>query len=493
MSTDANQTLKLINTLKEEPFLSLNASLLNLPKSNPATAALIRSYKRYVIKEAQLAYIKREAGHVRQQMLVKGVKVFSVSAGQYMTWKDPERLADPLCEPDVSGIPMLRNYLLTLPAEANYEDLREHIFETLPDIEDHVDSIVANFDDDDAYNELRAYLAQSIPALTLKLRDMSNGTPNTLIQGLWTDIEKASIARKLQTLVDSWRPPKIRFSTFAKMLRENGIPQSGKAHGRNLNEEILRQYKMQLHRWKDDMILRSEELGTQLNEPVQSLLQAIQSRFDQTPADPDYKIRANEALKKSVQRTAIAQGRLYLSLASSVRETYLRFATEDDKRCPIAKAMKLIYRRIAQMNIGQKNRSQFMREELARSITETTDEEVSVIDAMQSQILDQQVKAWQADCKTFTDEVLSLLDTFIRTMENLLSRDYRESAKHMEVRDKLKKHLPAFQQAMREVRCQFPLEENQRAAKKARTTSDLPMRLSTPRSPGYVKQETVED
>lgn len=415
-------------------------------------------------------------------MVAKGVQVFSVSAGQYMSWKDPCRIENPLCEPDVSGIPSLRRFLLTLPAEANYKGLTEHIFESLSDIEDQVDSIIERFEDDSAYIDLRNYLSHEMPKKFKELQDMSVTKPTSLIPRLWNEDEKEMIVSKLAAIAETWRPPQVHWRTFMKMLRENGIPLAGKAQGRNFNADILKQYKVQLKQWRKLTASRAEGLRHLLDEPVQALLCDIQHRLDQTPTSPDLKLRANDALKKCSQRISVAQGRLVAGLETSVKSNYLIFAIENDIRCPIARQMKLVYLRISEMHYGEKSRMAHRREALTQFISETTDGEDSVIDVMAQKVIDRQAKTWQQNCEAFTTETQKFLESFVRIVQNLLATNNHESAEHQVVRDKLARYFPEFQRSLHELKAQFPVSEAQRPTKKPRSTPNLPTRLSTPQT-----------
>lgn len=203
---------------------------------------------------------------------------------------------------------------------------------------------------------------------------------------------------------------------------------------------------------------------------MQAFLHEVLHRFDQTPADPDLKRRANEALRKTTRRIGIAQGKLMATLGSSVRGTYLHFATVNDVHCPIARQMKSIYIRVAQMDVGKERVGDCKREELTRSITQITRMEDSVLDAMHVQIISRQTKGWQYTCETFVSEVLQLLQDFAVVTQNLVAKDDHESDKHLQVRKKLSRHIPEFQRALFEIQAQFPGTGAQRVTEKARLT-----------------------
>lgn len=309
---------------------------------------------------------------------------------------------------------------------------------------------------------------------------MSISKPHSLIPKLWTHEERQKIVENLEAMVDSWGTPQVHYSSFMKMLRENGIPLSGKAKGRNMNDEILKKYKHQLKRWNKITLSRTEELGLFFDEPAQTSIYEIQHRFDQAPADPDLKRRATEALRKTTRRIGIAQGKLMATLGSSVRGTYLHFATENDAHCPVARQMRSVYIRVAQMDAGKKRVGDYKREKLTRSITQATGMEDSVLDAMQIQIISRQTKGWQSTCETFASEVLQLLQDFAVVTQNLVPKNDHESDEHLQVRKKLSRHIPEFQRALLEIQAQIPGTEVQRVTKKARLTPSLPTRVPIP-------------
>lgn len=261
--------------------------------------------------------------------------------------------------------------------------------------------------------------------------------------------------------------------------RERYTVLTGKLAGRNFNEEILRQYRTQLKQWRKSTKSKAEELGLLIDQPVQALLHNVQHRFDQTPADPDLKRRANEALRKTMRRMVTAQGRLIESLESSIRETYVYFTTEQDIHSPIAREMKLVYLRVAQMNERQKNRMVYQREELSRSLTQTTRVGDSIIDTMHRKIVNRQTQGSESACETYATEVLQPLEDFATVTQNLLANKDQESTEHLRVRKKLCRHIPEFQRALFEIQAQFPGTEARRVFKKTRLTPNMPIRPST--------------
>lgn len=415
-----------------------------------------------------------------------------------MSWKDPHRLKDPLCKPEATGIISLRRHLLTLPAEANHRGFSDHLFEVLPNIDDQIGRILAKFEGDDSYSTFYAHLMQKVSELGCHLDELPETEPRSLISPLWTYAEEQDIIKSFEATAERWKHPNVHHASFRKMLRENGIPVSGKAKGKNFNEEILGHYKSHLRQWKNATLSKADTLAEDLDDPIQVLLNDIQYRFDQTPTDPHLKQRANEALRKSVQRINTAQGGLIAKLKSSVSDNYLHFSTENDIHCPTAREMKDVYLRVGLMVKPPKGKGKFyvcQRDELIFAVTQCTDDRSSIIMTMQNHIIERQTTMWEEACKTFATEVSQLLKSFTRITQNLLSREDHKSAKYVKVRENLSKHIPEFQRALLEIQTQFPVVEAHREPKRARFTPSLPERLSTPqtREPGYSDGVKLEE
>ncbi|KAJ8106416.1 hypothetical protein OPT61_g9549 [Boeremia exigua] len=357
LTTSSAESIKLINSISEEPFTSIKTNLEEATKLDAEDPELVQTYRKSLIKDAQLAFIRREASRVQQELLAKGkcVEVFSVSAGQYMDWREHLRVENPLWEPEVTGIPSLRCFLLTLPAEASYQNLTDHVFEVLSDINDQVSRVLKKFEDDDAYAGLRTRLKQQVLELLTQLKELSDSLPHNSIPRVWDEGEKQTIMKSLEAVVDAWRYPQVHWTSFRKMLRENGTPINGKLQSKNLNEEVQSQYKGQLKQWREKARKKTKELVLLLDDPVQDLLQDTQHRFDRIAADPELKQRANEALRKAIRRILIAREKFETDLKSSVKENYLLFTTEHDVYCPVAREMKSIYSHVSGIGVGVKD------------------------------------------------------------------------------------------------------------------------------------------
>lgn len=131
----------------EEPFVTIHQHISGLKSLKGENRRVVQRYRKYLIREAQMAVGRRECDKIRHKMQKKGVEVFPVSAARYSDWLDPSPLEDPPFDAEGTGIPLLRRSLLMLPAEANYKSSRYHVLEIVADVEDKVSRILMKFVD----------------------------------------------------------------------------------------------------------------------------------------------------------------------------------------------------------------------------------------------------------------------------------------------------------------------------------------------------------
>ncbi|KAF3052346.1 hypothetical protein E8E11_010428 [Didymella keratinophila] len=114
LETPQNQVVRMLQDDVEEPFLTINQHFSGLKALRGESRSVVKQYRRYLIREAQLASGRRECDKIRQKMQRKGVQVFPVSSARYLDWLDPSPLEDPPFDAQGTGIPALRRALLML-------------------------------------------------------------------------------------------------------------------------------------------------------------------------------------------------------------------------------------------------------------------------------------------------------------------------------------------------------------------------------------------
>lgn len=192
---------------------------------------------------------------------------------------------------------------------------------------------------------MRNYLASEKSVLQANLTALTATLVRNKVIQPWGVSEMGKIIiRKMMKVLDLWGTPNIYYSTFAKMLRENGIPMNGKAFSENLNRDILRAMESYIQRWNNNMLPQAESLAVCLEAPVQLLLKSFEQRLNALTGDPEMKRTATEALISTPGRIGVAFETLRALLQSNLRDVYFRYMTEDNICCPRAQAMRPKYR-----------------------------------------------------------------------------------------------------------------------------------------------------
>ncbi|KAF1952654.1 hypothetical protein CC80DRAFT_552151 [Byssothecium circinans] len=119
---------------------------------------LLYLYQEHLTRIAQYAFIRARAADMEKEMRTKylsedpnPIHVFSISASMYLDWLKERQKQRPFLTPEMTGVPALRTFLLSLTAENNYQAYRDHIFIKLPLLVDKVRRIAHNEKKDNAY------------------------------------------------------------------------------------------------------------------------------------------------------------------------------------------------------------------------------------------------------------------------------------------------------------------------------------------------------
>jgi hypothetical protein len=451
-----NEIRRSLNTLTESPFPELKSLLADgTAKRGNGDASHIRAYKEYILKEARRAYIEREAAVVQQQMQAKGVEVLSVSARQYALCVDPLQDEEPKISPEATGIPALRRYLFSVPAQTNYRALHHHVFETLPDLVVQIKRILEKFSNDEDYARMRVLVIEQVAKLRDVLESLARSLPSEHVATPWTAIEKHTIISALTSVIQKLSHPTVVYSTFSKMLRENGIPVNGKALGRNLNEEVLTTMSSYIETWNIEMMTRIETLAGKLESPLDILQRNVKDCIGDFSGNPDLRQAADDALDRTSRRLGIAHGKLSAALTSTLRENYLHFTTETNIECPFAQELRPIYQDTLQQQAG-KGAYARKRTYLSHAVTYEPDQATATfVDRMESQIIKRQVDAWSHCCDDFVKEVIALLEEFERITQELLDDEAHTMPEFVQAQEQLRASLPLFEQRLQMLQEQF--------------------------------------
>ncbi|KAH6629558.1 hypothetical protein C7974DRAFT_376384 [Boeremia exigua] len=483
LETPQHQVIRTMKDETEEPFMTIQHHISGLKSLRGEARSVVQQYRRYLIREAQMAGGRRESDKIQRKMQKKGVRVFSVSSARYLDWLDPSPLEDPPYDPAGTNIPLLRQSLLMLPAEASYENLRYHIFETVTDIEDKVSRILMKFTNDVDVSAIRRYLLEQVSVLDSNLKNLSISVPNSLVSEAWNEAAKCKVADGMKMHLNSLPEVDLAYQTFWLLLRNNGIATHGSYRNRNLNDELMQTYKSTIRYWRNKTTPEVVHVHSQFNAPVQATLSELEQRLSAASSDPELKRRVGEALDKLSRRIDQGESRLLEELYAALNENYRRFTTEDDIRCPVARELRSAYVRINMIRMDErpKHRKGIYRDqraELIRTTTETNNDEAPLIDAISIRVKCRQCRLWGDVGNEFTDTVLAHFEEFAQALAELLENEMYMLEAHKLVRKQLGEQLLGFSRDLALVKGQFVEPETLHVAKKARVTA--------------VKQEVLE-
>lgn len=398
----------------------------------------------------------------------RGVDILSVSTEQYqlctgMISGDDEGdgAPKPKLTPGATGIPELRQYLFSLPAQTNFRTLHHHVFETLSDIVIRIQRILEKFDedDDDDYNRMREYLAEGIPTLRETVDSLADSLPADNVMVPWNSNDfKSTIKPSLQDMIHEFQHHIVNYQTFRKLLRENGIPTSGAGLGINMNQRILATMEHFIKNGNTQMQTQADALALPPFAPIEEILNYVKSQLEKVSENAELRRRALAEFDTAKSRIERAHGKLTATLQSTLRSTYLRHTTEVNIASPIATAMKYIYRATIAHQFFQAGKGSYHRQRayLLKRLTEPFWSSNSSVETMQQKITNTQVDAWKQCCTSFVSEAMSLLDDFALAANELLENNEYLSSDHLQVHEQLEALFPAFKSRLEQVQDLFP-------------------------------------
>lgn len=463
---EENEFHDAIRKINEEPFITLTARLENLQTSNETWGHHIYAELDQITKEAAIATVTYHTRIARRYLGEKGMKILATAPREYLAWKNSMRRRDPILDIQKCGIVELEHQLSSLPAQTNISSYCRHFFETLPQLVQKACHINAKHDEDQRYADMRQESKRQMPFVKADLQSILSDLLNEYVASPWSSREKANITKSFTKLIDSdWRRS-IVWAGWAKMLRENGIPMNGKYHGRNLNDELLQIMLPYIQDWNSTMSSRVDLFTQSLQRPAQGLLRLISQHIDESSAAPGLKSQAHEVLEGTVMNIEAARTRLLEELRTALKQVYIRYTTEDDVLCPVAKEMQRRYQRaneslFAEPGPGIYGRQRMVLEEeilhpWREYCWEGTNEILDpLVDNIQNQIVSQLYGHWEHSCRNFIEDVDAELQEFSRSLDNLLMPDAYLTDEHKKVRELLGHLVEDFNASLMQIQHQL--------------------------------------
>lgn len=349
--------------------------------------------------------------------------------------------------PEATGIPHLRQRLLALPAQTNYDTLRKHVFDTLHDFTKTIQRILEKHRENDEYRKMREYMHTQLPETKEQIKQVAQRVLKYLIAEPWPTVEaEQQINTLLKKFVRTLCHPSVKYHGLVKMCKENGIPRNGEYEGRNLNDEILQIFKPFLESWYVSMSPESQELAGLVNAPIQDTVQNLQQLVQNLPDDPSnavLKIETHQAYETRSFRMHNLYNFFAHDLKATMHYNYIHFTEEGTKSDPWAVEMKRIYHCVLDVP-GDKGAHERHLQRLDDCLTAGFGGYPSLSVIMGKNIKNKLVESWQEHCDIYVARAMALLDEFNRIAGELLETGELSPTEYRYVREQLNVLLPVF-------------------------------------------------
>lgn len=134
-------------------------------EDNLVAKDMISKHKMYLKRHLKQQKVVERAKHISTELAMKfpsrsptdNPKVYHASAANYMDWIKKEIIRfneQPALSPELTGVPSIRRYLYSLPAQKNLRDCTLHLNVVIPSFIERVWRAVSDSDRDTGFREL---------------------------------------------------------------------------------------------------------------------------------------------------------------------------------------------------------------------------------------------------------------------------------------------------------------------------------------------------
>ena len=397
-------------------------------------------------------------------------------------WQDPTRLKEPLLGHDATGITSLILYILGLPASTNLKNYQDYVSKALPAFPKRAQRVLEKHEEDQCYAEMRQDLESQIPVLKMHLEEIVPIQLQNIIATPWADSDKPKIIDGIRALFakdSECSYPHIQQISWAKMLRENGIPINGVLLGRNFNEDVSQALSPLVVDWSTAMSDRVEGLAQRMYRPIQAALAEIQLAVHECTAVPELMDATIDTLADVSSTIEETYEKFMDDLRDTLSENRLKYTTESDVECPVAKSMKPSCQRALNPTFVRTGQGIFRRQKIVlqdsiftpskHGVRLTKPERIGpLVDSLKDQIVSSQHQVWTNDCTKFITSVVEELEGFLGTTQELLMDAEFMTPEHQAARKELERLLVYFDESLIEVQNDFKDLVDQPPAKKVK-------------------------
>ena len=449
--------------------------------------AILARYNDYLLARAQSAaklYMVESAATTLLQRYEGRISVIPTCASSYHQLLDPNCAKDPAFGVKMSGMPLLRQTLLSMIADQKLQIYKNHYFETLPSIIDTIQRIRNKTSDKNGVLiSYRASFQQYFENAMRSSREAKRSRMPSMILPIFTASEKMSVTKRIESTINAWSNSRIVYwPTFQHTLRYRGIPISldSKAYrdrdsvnwNRDLLETMERPAKTNtisdsypspeeyiLH-WKRKLIDQIPKIVKSVVEPISELGNMVNKTIERSDAAPALKKLTLDGWKQVEVGIHRLIERFTKKCGAAIENLYRLITTEEDIGCIIAKMNQLPYNHADNQlrGLGAYDR---LRQSLLDSLCDTKLDGETFVDRYEKVAM-QMLKAKLASVtERFITEVETKLTDFITVTEASKETEVYKTSEHIAAREVLCKWLPDFQDQLFECQQKFPKNHDQ--------------------------------
>ncbi|RMZ67957.1 Dynamin GTPase domain [Pyrenophora seminiperda CCB06] len=455
---------------------------------------LFEQYRTYLERCRKQRKILQRADHIstelKSKLQVRSTKdmpqIYHTSASEYMDWIRKPKLGfavQPSLSPEMTGIPAIRAFLYSLPAQQNLRDYENHIKTVIPAFVEKVKRTVTENDRDGGFRTIaddldslrRNFMKRLLSQVKSAFRDASSNSTARIQNDIPTFKEQLE-----ERLAEDWLL--LKAGAFNRMVKGRGVVPKGASkakgleHGRHWTKEIAEMLTPGLTKWFNTYRTRMVIIDPALHQALNDLHRKTITCINDSSANM-------VTIEKAKKKWNTVLTRLQTKLAVMMDS--------------VKKAEKLMYER-ATMEFGQEhNLIADVTGELYATIFEAVPEEKPAVPGKNGKmpakryvmsklkfqkkvmehlfldpdnhLVDQILTQLQEE---FNEDISQLLDTHFTGMEKMLEEmsenlraeapiDYRITREGEELRTELAAYIPALEEKACQLRSMLPMIEKQ--------------------------------
>ncbi|KAE8863540.1 hypothetical protein PTNB73_06747 [Pyrenophora teres f. teres] len=205
-------------------------------------------YKNYLEKHRKRMKVLQRAEHISTELESKlrsrsdrdMPEIFHTSASVYMDWIRKPKLGfanQPALSPEMTGIPAIRNFLYSLPAQRNLKDCEIHITKVVAAFIEKIRRTVTDSDRDGGFRTIaddfdllrKAFMTRLLTQVGLAFRDASDNSIAKISNDIPTFKEQLE-----EKLIADWLT--LKAGAFNRIVKCRGVVPKGASKAKGLEE-----------------------------------------------------------------------------------------------------------------------------------------------------------------------------------------------------------------------------------------------------------------